>query len=63
MTSVENLGRTGVAAQSGGENGDGERGFTDSAVKDKLGVSSHEKKVKLSLEDLWSEWASRLTPG
>ena len=39
-----------------------ERGITDAAALDKLGASSREKKVKLSMEHLSAEWASRLTP-
>jgi len=39
-----------------------ERGITDPAALDKLGASSREKKVKLSMEQLSAEWASRLTP-
>ena len=38
------------------------RGITDPAAMDKLGASSREKKVKLSMEQLSAEWASRLTP-
>jgi conjugative relaxase-like TrwC/TraI family protein len=39
-----------------------ERGITDPAALDKLGASSREKKVKLSMEQLSAEWTSRLTP-
>jgi conjugative relaxase-like TrwC/TraI family protein len=39
-----------------------ERGITDAKEKDKLGATSREKKVKLSMEQLSKEWASRLTP-
>jgi conjugative relaxase-like TrwC/TraI family protein len=39
-----------------------ERGVRDATEKDKLGATSREKKVKLSMEQLSAEWASRLTP-
>ncbi len=39
-----------------------ELGVTDAADKDKLGATSREKKVKLSMEQLSAEWASRLNP-
>ena len=39
-----------------------ERGITDAAALDKLGASTREKKVKLSMEQLSAEWASRLNP-
>lgn len=39
-----------------------ERGLTEAADKDRLGGLSREKKVKLSMEQLSAEWASRLTP-
>jgi conjugative relaxase-like TrwC/TraI family protein len=38
------------------------RGITDAFAKDKLAATSREKKVKLSMETLSAEWASRLTP-
>lgn len=37
-------------------------GITDAAEKDRLGATSREKKVKMSMEELSAEWASRLTP-
>jgi conjugative relaxase-like TrwC/TraI family protein len=37
-------------------------GITDAAEKDRLGATSREKKVKMSMGELSAEWASRLTP-
>lgn len=39
-----------------------ERGISDPAEKDKLGALSREKKVKVPMDELRAEWASRLTP-
>lgn len=39
-----------------------EQGISDAQAKEKLGALTREKKVKVSMDDLKQEWASRLTP-
>jgi conjugative relaxase-like TrwC/TraI family protein len=40
-----------------------EQGISDAQAKEKLAALTREKKVKVSMEDLKREWASRLTQG